>query len=119
MLLKTNVAVSYNKPGKINIIESGVIYGKTTSINMMFDIMQAVIVGYEYYIIDGGGNQITVNSGSRTYTFAQVQAVKNALGTSMPTGMDEMDEIQWKYREGLRYIMSQTFGLPITDIVDA
>lgn len=62
-VVKTNVAVDYTKPNKINTTKNGIVYGRTIGI--------------------------------------------------------QMDEINWKYKEGLRYLMAQTFGLTVSDIIDA
>ena len=81
--------------------------------------IELVNVSYEYFIIDGNRVETIIKSGTASHTYTQIQAVKDALLPTMPTGMDEMDEINWKYKEGLRYLMAQTFGLAVSDIIDA
>jgi hypothetical protein len=116
--IKTINPVTYNIPGKINSTDTNIVYGKTSNIQLEL-LSSKVVVNYKYFTLDSNNEEVSIKSGSAIYSYAEIQAVKAALSVNMPSNLDEMDEILWKYREGLRYLMAQTFQIPLSDVINA
>lgn len=118
MELKTAVKVNYSKSNRINAIGNDYVHGITTDVK--FDLINDMVeVLYEYFIpeSEGQGREV-IRSSVKVWTFDQIQAVKDSLTVEMPANLSEKEELQWKYREGMRLLMAQTFNLPLSKVVN-
>jgi hypothetical protein len=124
MYIKTKNPITFNRQGSVLGTESAYIYGEINEISIVK--FERVRVSFSYLkeqIFNAGetneySSKVIIMSGTTDYDSTQIEGLKQLI-PSIPAGLTELEETEFKYMQGLKFEMAIAFQIPTTDLEEA